>query len=309
MKKSFSMLIIAIALSFGVSCSSDDNDNPGGGGTAVDTTKIDEKATFLDRVVTLDSAGNLLGVNIGASIDPTDATVYSTAATDLAAAKEQFLALVADFKDVKAEGNNIVVQMTSDDSIPQYQGTINFTASNYDTQVAEITFKDFNVPGMSKFTYIKDSAWPDNASSPYTLWQVVNVPILRYNYPQGLVIREYSNGNNGMILCTLNSKTQHEARLSNASKNTMLFFQKTIQLIGVDKVKNRLNQAGMFSDLSEYFWTTTDERKYYEEFQKWYRMRLDNGITNFCLEKDINLSNDNAYNCYCFYFNSQGLCW
>ena len=159
MKKSLLFLWFVVPfLGLNLAACSDD-DNPGGPGDGGDVVEepVDELAVLQSSLAKVDESGNLQERILGVPLDPADETEVSVGVDNFEEAQFLFLSLFADTTRISsdnmeatfscAQGSARLVQQTDDNGL--------------------VGYATFNVPGLkyvSKIDFIKNSAWPDNAS-------------------------------------------------------------------------------------------------------------------------------------------------
>ncbi len=300
-------LFFALMLTAGMcftACSSDDDDNnnPQQQPTDADIAFSDLEE-FTMRVITVDELGNLRGVNVGEAIDLVSPTVFSVLVEDLAEAKAKFLELVEDFKDVSTSGNNITVTLRDADG--KEQGKVYFKEGS-GNEVATMTYEGFTLQGITMLKYV--SVWPaSNAESRYKLLQVMTVPSDREGNPRGICIREYKSGENGMIICPTSYESGYQDWRTNTSRSSMQQFGKRVKEVGETTVSERLKKAGMYSDLTKYYWSSTTKMIVVDKFH--WKVRLSDGSDKLVSSWEVALPNNNANNAYCYWFDANGKCW
>ena len=295
-------LLIAAAICF-TACSKDDDNNGTDNPSVEIPPVIDELDIFRDRVITVDAQGNLMGVNVGTAFDDEEPTVFSTQVSDMNDAKNKFMELVGDFKHVSATGNDITVSL--EDAEGKEQGKVIFSEGSGD-EVAAMTYEGFTLPGITMLKYMLRLP-ESNATSRWKLWEVVTVPSSAESNPRGLCIREYSPGTNGMIICPTSYESGYQSWRANSSVPTLKQMAAQVQKLGVSEVSKRLEQAGLYSDLTKYYWSN---------YTKWYgldtghwKVRLSDGDDIYVSAWEVGLNKNNANNCYTYWFDEKGKCW
>ena len=302
------IMLLALLLTAGMSftaCGSDDNTTkPADTGTpSADDLVVDEMSVFQERVITVDDAGNLKGVNVGTVIDEGEPTVFCTVADGIDDAKAKFMELVEDFKDVRISGNNITVVLKDGDG--KEQGRVLFNEGSGD-EIAEMTYEGFTLPGFTMLKYM--SRLPaSNATSRWALYQILTVPSMNEGNPRGVCIREYSPGTNGMIICPTAYESGYQDWRANTCVETLKAMGRQVAALGVDKVKARLDQAGIYSDLNKYYWSNTTKFYFFDKGH--WKVRLSDGDDSYVSSWEVALSKNNANNCYTYYFDKDGHCW
>lgn len=139
------------------------------------------------------------------------------------------------------------------------------------------------------------------------LWEVVTVPRSAEDNPRGVCIREYSPGTPGMIICPTSYESGYQNWRANSSVPTLKQMAAQVQQVGVEKVSKCLEQAGLYSDLTKYYWSN---------YTKWYgldtghwKVRLSDGDDIYVSAWQVALSPNNANNCYTYWFDENGNCW
>ncbi len=302
----FFALLLTAGLTF-TACGSDDDDNTntdnGNDTPSVEELVENELDVFTDRLISVDDLGNLKGVNVGMVLNDIAPTVYSVKVSDIDEAKEMFMELVEDFQNISTSGNNITVVLL--DSEGKEQGRVYFRETGGD-EVASMTFEGFTLKGITELKYV--AKWPaSNATSRYKLFEVMSVPSDKEGNPRGICIREYSSGTNGMIICPTSYESGYQSCRSNTGKETMKSMGKQVKAVGVDKVKERLEKAGIYSDLTKYYWSNTTKMIVVDKVH--YKVRLSDGDDKSVSSWEVALNKNNANNCYTYYFNDKGKCW
>lgn len=300
-------LFVALMLTAGMcftACSSndDDNNNQQQQQTGADIP-LPDLEVFTMRVISVDEMGNLRGVNVGEAIDLVSPTIFSVQVENLAEAKAKFLELIEDFKDVSTSGNNITVTLR--DAEGNEQGKVYFKEGS-GNEVATMTYEGFTLEGISMLKYV--TVWPaSNAESRYKLFQVMTVPSDREGNPRGICIREYKAGTNGMIICPTSFESGYQDWRTNTCLSSMQQFGKQVKSVGVTTVSERLEKAGMYSDLTKYYWSSTT--KFYVFDKGHWKVRLSDGDDKYVSSWEVALANNNANNAYCYWFDANGKCW
>ena len=296
----FMTLLSAAAISF-TACSKDD-DNNGAENPSVEIPVIDELDIFQDRVITVDAQGNLKGVNVGTAFDDEEPTVFSMQVSDINDAKNKFMELVRDFKHVSATGNDITVSL--EDAEGNEQGKIFFREGSGD-EVAAMTYEGFTLPGITKLKYML-SLPESNATSRWRLWEAMTVPSRAEGNPRGVCIREYSPGTNGMIICPTSYESGYESCRANSSRETLKQMAAQVQKLGVAEVSKRLEKVGLYSDLTKFYWSNT--RKSVIDHGHW-MVRFSDGAEKYISSWVSKVGENNANNCYTYWFDEKGNCW
>ena len=300
----FFALLLTVGMTF-TACGSDDDDNTNNG---KDTPSVEdfvenELDVFTERVISVDDLGNLKGVNVGMVLNDIAPTVYSVEVSDINKAKDMFMELVEGFKNVSTSGNNITAVLL--DAEGKEQGKVLFKETDGDA-VASMTFEGFTLKGITELRYV--TKWPaSNATSRYRLFEVVSVPSDKEGNPRGICIREYSKGTNGMIICPTSYESGYQSCRSNTGKESMKKMGQQVKAVGVDKVKERLEKAGLYSDLTKYYWSTTTKMIFVDKIH--YKVRLSDGDDKSVSSWEVALSKNKANNCYTYFFNDKGKCW
>lgn len=303
MKKILLMtLLTAAAISF-TACSKDDDNSNGTNTPSAENLVVNEMYVFQGRVITVDDLGNLKGVNVGTAFDDEQPTVFSTKVTDITDAKNKFMELVGDFKHVSATGNDITVSLKDGDG--NEQGKVFFREGSGD-EVAAMTYEGFEVPGITKLKYMLRLP-ESNATSRWKVWEVMTVPSSSEGNPRGLCIREYSPGTNGMIICPTSYESGYQSWRANSSLYTLRNMATQIQKLGVQKVSERLKQAGLYSDLTKFYWSNTTENYWFDKGH--WKVRLSDGADEYISSWEVGLNKNNANNCYTYWFDEKGNCW
>lgn len=301
--------LFALTLIFGMcftACSKDDDDLTGTGENhAIEEPVVPELEIFTDRLVSFDEFGNVRGVNIGVELNHSAAPgVYSIQADDINAAKAIFTELVDGFEDIVTAGDDITVTLR--DAEGAEQGKVLFRKAE-GTEIATMTFEGFTVPEITMLRFIKTFPQFSAVTSRYRLYDIVTVPSDREGNPRGICIREYSNGTNGMIICPTSYECGYQDWRSNTCLETMKAMGKQVKALGVDKIKSRLQQAKLYSDLSKYYWSNTT--KIYVVDKGHWKVRLSDGDDIYVSSWEVALSINNANNAYTYYFDANGRCW
>lgn len=210
MKKSLLFLWFVVPfLGLNLAACSDD-DNPGGPGDGGDVVEepVDELAVLQSSLAKVDESGNLQERILGVPLDPADETEVSVGVDNFEEAQFLFLSLFADTTRISsdnmeatfscAEGSARLVQQTDDNGL--------------------VGYATFNVPGLkyvSKIDFIKNSAWPDNASGKgfhklgvqyeYKAWTGDPTPAATDDFNKDelhtfVCVREYSNGKPALLV-------------------------------------------------------------------------------------------------------------
>ena len=305
MKKILLMtLLTAAAISF-TACSKDDDNNS----TGTDTPSTEslpvynELFIFKDRIIKVDNQGNLKGVNVGTAFDDEQPTVFSTKVTDITDAKNKFMELVGDFKHISATGNDITVSLEDGDG--NEQGKVFFREGSGD-EVAAMTYEGFEVPGITKLKYMLRLP-ESNAISRWKVWEVMTVPSSNEGNPRGLCIREYSPGTPGMIICPTSYVSGYQSWRANSCVETLRKMATQIQKLGVQEVSKRLEQAGLYSDLTKFYWS--NENPWYGVDKAHWKVRLSDGADEYVSSWEVGLNKNEANNCYTYWFDEKGKCW
>ncbi len=300
----FFVLMLTAAMNF-TACSKDDDQDSTNNqqqkmGKDIPAAELE---VFTDRVITVDSTGALKGVNVGAALNELTPTIFSVQVEDLADAQEKFNGLVKDFRNIVTTGNNITVTLT--DSEGKEQGKV-FFKEGTGNEVANMTFEGFKLQGISELKYVVQ--WPgSNAESRYKLLQVMTVPSVEDGNPRGICIREYKNGSNGMIICPTSYSCGYEDWRANTCRESMVQMGEQVKNVGVAKVSEQLQKAGMFSKLDNYFWSNTTKFYFFDKGH--WKVRLSDGDYSYVSSWEVGLSKNNAYNAYCYWFNEKGEVW
>ena len=295
-------LLTAAAIGF-TACSKDDDNITGTDNPPTENIVFDDLKVFRDRVIKVDDQGNLRGVNVGTAFDDEEPTVFSTQVSDINDAKSKFMELVSDFKHVSVTGNDITVSLK--DAKGNEQGKILFREGSGD-EVAAMTYEGFNLPGITKLKYMLRLP-ESNATSRWKLWEVMTVPRSEEANPRGVCIREYSPGTPGMIICPTSYVSGYQSWRANSTVQTLRQMATQIQKLGVEKVSKRLEQAGLYSDLTKYYWS--NENPWYGVDVAHWKVRLSDGADKYVSSWEVALANNEANNCYTYWFNEKGECW
>lgn len=300
----FFALLLTAGMTF-TACGSDDDDNTNtnNGNQQTAELAVDEMNVFLERVVTLDEGGNLMGVNVGTLLNESEPTVYYAQVYDMNEAKASFMELVEDFQNISTSGNNITVSLKGSDG--KELGKVLFKEGSGD-EIANMTLEGFTIKDFTTLKYMAKLP-ASNASSRYKLFEVVTVPSSKEGNPRGICIREYKSGTNGMIICPMDYECGYQDWRTNTCKDTMKKMGEQVKAIGVDKVKERLEKAGLYSDLTKYYWSSTT--KFYLFDKGHWKVRLSDGDDDYVSSWEVGLGANKAYNCYTYYFNEKGKCW
>ena len=303
MKKILFMTLLSAAAICFTACSKDDDNSNGTVTPSKENLVVNEMYVFQERVITVDSMGILRGVNVGTAFDDEQPTVFSTQVSDISDAKNKFMELVGDFKHVSVTGNNITVSLK--DVNGNEQGKILFREGTGD-EVAAMTFEGFTLPGITKLQYMLRLP-ASNATSRWKLWEVMNVPRTEEGNPRGLCIREYTPGTNGMIICPTSYVSSYGSWRANSSLETLRKMATQIQKLGVTNVSDRLDKAGLYSDLTKYYWSNTT--KFYMFDVGHWKVRFSDGADEYISSWEVGLAKNEANNCYTYYFDEKGNCW
>jgi hypothetical protein len=298
----FMTLLTAAAIGF-TACSKDDDSN-GTDTPSAENLVVNELCVFQDRVIKVDAQGNLKGVNVGTAFDDEEPTVFSTQVSDINDARNKFMELVRDFKHVSATGNDITVSLK--DAEGNEQGKILFREGSGD-EVAAMTYEGFNLPGITKLKYMLRLP-ESNATSRWKLWEVMTVPRSEEANPRGVCIREYSPGTPGMIICPTSYVSGYQSWRANSSLETLRQMATQIQKLGVSKVSERLEKAGLYSDLTKFYWSNTTKLYFIFDNGHW-KVRLSDGADQYVSSWEVALNKNEANNCYTYWFNEKGECW
>ena len=303
------ILFLAMMLTAGLcftACSSDDDDNSNNNNNqhpSAEEVVENELDVFTDRVISVDELGNLKGVNVGMALNDVTPTVYSVEVSDINNAKAKFMELVEGFKNISTYGNDITVTLMNAEG--KEQGKVYFNEGSGD-EVANMTFDGFTLKGITELKYV--TKWPGtNSSSRYRLFEVMRVPSDREGNPTGICIREYSGGTNGMIICPTSYECGYQDWRTNSCKETMINMGKQVKAIGESTVRERLSKAGVYSDLSKYYWCSTMKFIFFDKFH--YKVRLNDGDDIMVSSWEVALPINNANNAYCYFFDANGNCW
>lgn len=158
MKKFAFMLMAFPLLGIGMASCSDEEEFSGGGNESDEAELVvDELKTLQSSLVKVDDNGAFQERIVGVPLDQADTTEVSVGVDNLKEAKAMFLGWLADTTQVSADGSTM--QFTT------RKGSAHFLEeSNGEGQLAYILF---DVPGLkyvSRVNFIKNEAWPDNAS-------------------------------------------------------------------------------------------------------------------------------------------------
>lgn len=285
-----------------IACSSDDDNN---NNEPPVEERVHDLDVFTDRLITVDDLGNLEGVNIGQALNSNVAPeVYSVQVKDLEEAKAMFMELVDGFTDISTAGDDITVVLY--DAEGKEQGKVYFKKSS-GAELATMTYEGFTVQGITTLRYIDN--WPalGATTSKWRLYDIVTVPSDKEGNPRGVCIREYSNGTNGMIICPTSYESGYQDWRSNTCLETMMKMGEQVKKLGVDNVSARLKKAGLYSDLSKYYWSNTTKFYFFDKGH--WKVRLSDGDDKYVSSWEVALSNNNANNAYTYYFNGNGKCW
>lgn len=299
------VLLFALMLTAGfcaTSCSKDDDNNNNQQQTGENIPRAD-LSVFTDRLISVDELGQLKGVNIGEALDAVAPTVLSVQADDMEAAKAKFNELVDGFKNVTTNGNNITVVLKDADN--KEQGKVYFKEGSGNT-LATMTYEGFTLQGISELRFL--SVWPaSNAQSRYKLYQIVTVPSSGEGNPRGICIREYSGGTAGMIICPTSFESGYNNWRTNSCESTMQEMGRRVAALGASNVSSRLSAAGLYSDLTKYYWSNTKD--VYVVDVGYHKVRLSDGDSKYVSSWEVALSNNNANNAYTYWFDANGNCW
>lgn len=288
------MVIVAMA-----SCNN--TNNPEGENTRVSDLTMLKYAFF--RV---DSVGNITaGPNLGKALHEETPNVYYVGVTDVKNAKEIFLGFVDKQISVIEDGDNLTLDLK--DGKGNAEGKVEFKAvSNSDEGIlAEVSFPETpELKGLAKLVFIENGRWPENAGSKYKLWKTVRVPDAGAAYPLGICIREWSAGNNGIILCPTKNETERKQASSNCSLETMAAWSKYMRDSQFDftAVNNVFTSAGL-NTLDKYYWS----KDIYDHvfWENRYAIKLSTGDE----ERHSSGGSGKAYNFLGYWFNENGDCW
>lgn len=288
-----------------MACNNDDDKVKGDGPADTEEPVFSDVLVLTDRLVTFDEAGEVAGINYGTELNHNAAPgIYSIQADDIEAAKAIFMDIVEGFTNITTSGDDIAVTLYDSDSTPE--GKVLFNKGD-GSIVATMTFDGFEIPGVSELRFLKKFPTLNAQSSPWRLYDIVTVPSEREGRPRGICIREYKNGQNGMIICPTSYECGYQNWRTNSCLETMKNMAKQVKALGVDNVKARLQQAGLYSDLTRYYWSDT-MKFYFFDMGHW-KVRLSDGDDIYVSSWEVGLSVNNANNAYTYYFDGNGRCW
>ena len=300
------VLFFAMMLTAGMcftACSSDDDDNNNQQQQTGENIGFTDLEVFTQRLISVDDLGQLKGVNVGTALNTVTPTIFSVQVEDIADAKAKFNELVEGFKDVSTSGNNITVTLKDKDG--KQQGKVYFKEASGDP-VATMTYEGFSLQGITELNYLVK--WPaSNAVSRYKKFQIVTVPSDKEGNPRGICIREYSSSEPGMIICPTSYESGYEDWRSNSCLETMKKMGEQVKAIGESEVRSRLSAAGIYSDLSQYYWSNTT--KFYMFDVGHWKVRLNDGDDIYVSSWEVALPKNKAYNAYTYWFDANGNCW
>lgn len=218
------LLLSGLLLLGGFTSCSDDDDNSSTTGTGERLDRPDEIAELQQALVVTDAQGNfqrrILGVHLAA--DGADTTLVSVGVSDLDEAKEIFSNLFADTTAISADGLHATFTLATD------KGGVDLVTANGSTTaglVASVRFdQKLGLKHISGINFIKNEAWPENASSKsmYKIGQTVRmhgwakdseaylfnwdkkewetIDLNASDYFTYYCIREYENGKSGLLV-------------------------------------------------------------------------------------------------------------
>lgn len=214
MKKKNLFILSALMLCCGSSllssCSDDDNNSNEKTETGNFVINTDDVERIQNRLVKETSEGKFEMHLFGVPLDNADTTVVSVGVDDLAEAKAKFKRLVPDSTKVIVSGDNLTYNAV--DTLGRSQGSVYFTPSNKNGEVAVVTFSEgMDIRYVSKIVFVPNSMWPKNDGEKYVLGEY---------YTMKCCVKVPENGECGVLVSVITTayNTTHEQLLDSCRK-------------------------------------------------------------------------------------------
>lgn len=307
----FSILLASLLIVGFVACSDDDDNKNSNKPTNERENDLSRMEASLLRDNPDPNETNRIPA-IGKAIYKATPTIFYVGVEDIVEAKESFLSFVNDEIDRVEVADNITLNLK--DSKNEPQGNIYFTAleENDNGYLAEVTFAPEDMfPEITKIIYIKNDSWPNmgfQATSPYKYLKSYRVNSdSEHGYPTGLCIKEYTNGNNGIIIVPLTTNGSYYNHTSNTCDETLHKFAKYIKDSKIaDEVDAALKDLGL-GKLDEYYWSSNSH-----DHGLWanrYTVNLKTNDEKRISSWDIALDSNTGKNFLGYWFDNNGNCW
>lgn len=189
------LLIQVITVCFFASCS--DNKSPEI--PPAQAEFIDGKAYLQQSLVALDEAGNFKKRVLGEPLNSADTTLLYVGVENIEEAKSIYRRLFPRYSSQKEDGNKCIATLT--DQNGNAQGTVTFLPvdDEGEGEVATVSFDGFSLKGVSSLYFILNSAWPQNAVSPYRKGERVVRSTLLDGMQEWICLTEAKLGKQGIL--------------------------------------------------------------------------------------------------------------
>ena len=166
---------LCLAIAFAACSSDDDNNNGGEEPTPTPTEEItyNDLAYFQNAIIEVDSLGNFMGRVCGKVLYENEPHHLYIGVESLDEAKQMFLSWLAPDVEMGTTATSIAAPLTDEEG--KAQGTVYFTGGSQSGNIAEVTASaDTQLLYFEQVTFLKNSAWPVNASAKiYHLGDVI----------------------------------------------------------------------------------------------------------------------------------------
>lgn len=194
----FTAFIAVIMFSFSTSCTKEEDKGPEQG----DVTSFNQVKFFQNNIVQIDSLGNIVQRVNGTQLDPVNDTELYIGVENIEEAIEIFKSWFSPDTEIKA-----AVPSTADMKVElkdlngKTQETVYFKAVDKTPTLAEVSFEKGSViKYVSKLIFIKESAWPNNAQSPYYVGDFETHDTYEDGKQKWVCIKKAEPGQNGLMM-------------------------------------------------------------------------------------------------------------